>query len=420
MPLTRHFYEMDEVVSAQQVCLRNNWTMKALFWTWELLASAETEAALNGVRLAWLRSGGGYYPTVMTQHPRTANEWIHYVMCADAAIAAATSLTAERFLAITASAPSRQGITPAAVDAKALARRRERSAAFVASLSPDENIDHDDASQFWISLDSACRQGSRSDAFWLLQVVQPVLSADAIWSALRLAVRGENHAELVTIVDRLQATAGSHPVQQILHQTAVLLIHCTPTAERVPLLTPPPTILATAPRFQREWAAWTAVIGRRAARIYAIPTDAMHKATVRGSLAKRFTNIDDVREPMYGLVDGCKWWREAIAAAGICVKREANGDVEIEFPDDDTIEAFYDKHFPDDIPDEWSAADQLKSHGVGVAETAPAEYASVAVREESVDPHAWLTGILVRDTACYSNHSVNLLMSHLNLNTHIR
>ena len=161
-------------------------------------------------------------------------------------------------------------------------------------------------------------------------------------------------------------------------------------------------------------------MGRRAARVYEIPKEAMHAGTTRGSLAKRFTNINDVREPIYGLVDGCTWWREAIAAAGIVVRREANGDVEIEFPDDDTIEAFYDKHFPDDIPDEWSAVDQMKSHGVGVAESATVAPAPVAVREESVDPHAWLTGILVRDAARYGNQSVNLLMSHLNLGTHIR
>lgn len=420
MPLTRHFYEMDEVISAQQVCLRNNWTMKALFWTWELLASAETEAALNGVRLAWLRWGGGYYPSVMTQQPKTANEWIQFVMCADVAIGAAGSLNAERFLAEAAIEPTRQGITPAAADAKAVARRKERSAAFVAYLSPEENIDHDEAAEFWISLDSACRQGSRRDAFWLLQAAQPVLSADAIWSALRLSVRGDNHADLITIIDRLRATAGPHPVHQVLHQAAVLLIHCTPTSDRPKLLAPPTSITTLAPRFQRAWTEWSAVMGRRAARIYAIPKEAMHAATTRGSLAKRFTNINDVREPIYGLVDGCKWWQEAVAAAGILVERQANGDIEIEFLDDDVLEAFYDKHFPDDIPDEWSAEDQQKSHGVGVAETAAVAPAAVAVREELVEPHAWSTGILVRDAARYSNQSVNLLMSHLNLGTHIR
>jgi hypothetical protein len=33
---------------------------------------------------------------------------------------------------------------------------------------------------------------------------------------------------------------------------------------------------------------------------------------------------------------------------------------------DDTVrETFYDTHFPDDRPDEWSKADRAKSHGAG-------------------------------------------------------
>jgi hypothetical protein len=35
------------------------------------------------------------------------------------------------------------------------------------------------------------------------------------------------------------------------------------------------------------------------------------------------------------------------------------------FPNDDVLERFYEEFFPNDIPDEWSAADQQKSHGRG-------------------------------------------------------
>jgi hypothetical protein len=33
--------------------------------------------------------------------------------------------------------------------------------------------------------------------------------------------------------------------------------------------------------------------------------------------------------------------------------------------DDESKETFYETHFPDDIPDEWSLEDQQKSHGIG-------------------------------------------------------
>jgi hypothetical protein len=41
------------------------------------------------------------------------------------------------------------------------------------------------------------------------------------------------------------------------------------------------------------------------------------------------------------------------------------------FKDDAACEAFYEKHFPDDIPDEWSAEERAKSHGQTVNPDAP-------------------------------------------------
>ena len=41
------------------------------------------------------------------------------------------------------------------------------------------------------------------------------------------------------------------------------------------------------------------------------------------------------------------------------------------FKDDAACEAFYEKHFPDDIPDEWSAEERAKSHGQAVNPDAP-------------------------------------------------
>ena len=66
------------------------------------------------------------------------------------------------------------------------------------------------------------------------------------------------------------------------------------------------------------------------------------------------------------------------------------------FPDDDTLEQFFDTYFPDDIPDEWSKEDQLKSHGRGVQETAPPPPEEPQIREEPVSQRAWNCGIHVR------------------------
>jgi hypothetical protein len=48
MPLTRHLYEIDEVISALQLCLHED-NDQALFWLWELVVSGEEAAALAAI-----------------------------------------------------------------------------------------------------------------------------------------------------------------------------------------------------------------------------------------------------------------------------------------------------------------------------------------------------------------------------------
>jgi hypothetical protein len=115
---------------------------------------------------------------------------------------------------------------------------------------------------------------------------------------------------------------------------------------------------------KRAWASWTPLIGTRKARIYEIPTEALTPTTTRGSLSTKYTNIGELRDPVPSLFEGCAWWRARLQEVG-AVQDEETGAVL--FPTDDVLETFYANYFPDDIPDEWSREDQLKSHGRGVA-----------------------------------------------------
>ena len=378
MPLTRNLYEIDEVVSALQTCLRKGWT-RALFWLWELVISEETELATNTLTDCWLRCGGGHDPDLLLLPPgpercvRTA-----------AAIKAAGSLTAERFLALTATMPTRPSVTPKPKNKAAAERRARRSAAFVASLDPAEQLSPEEQRKFWISFDSACRQGSRTDATWLLQAVQSPLSADAIWSALTIAARGPTGPATITLL-RKQSTVQD----QLLYQTAATLLLCIPTAERSEPLPP-----VKAFHEKREWAAWTLDVGRRAVRLHAIPSDALHQGTTRGALPFKYTNIADIREPVALLGEGCAYWRRALKGVGVEVEEETGA---VSFPDDEALDAFHEFHFPDDIPDEWSKQDQEKSHGRGCQESAPPAAPPLQIREEPVEQRAWKLAIHVRD-----------------------
>ena len=144
---------------------------------------------------------------------------------------------------------------------------------------------------------------------------------------------------------------------------------------------------------RQTWATRIEEVGRRRARLYAIPAEALHSQTTRGRIPRKYTNIDDVRDPVQVLSEGCTFWQKTLQIHGIEIDETTGATV---FPDDTALESFYDVHFPDDIPDEWSMEDQLKSHGRGVQESAPPAPENLPVRETPVSRRAWNSGIHVR------------------------
>jgi len=115
---------------------------------------------------------------------------------------------------------------------------------------------------------------------------------------------------------------------------------------------------AAAPRYHVDKSLvekWTALEGRRERREFKTRPEACLFITQRGEMPRNVTNIEEIREPLTAL-HGSPYW-DTIAA-------EFGGWKPI-YKNDASKEAFYDLYFPDDIPDEWSLADQEKSHGRG-------------------------------------------------------
>jgi hypothetical protein len=75
--------------------------------------------------------------------------------------------------------------------------------------------------------------------------------------------------------------------------------------------------------------------------------------TERGQMSETTTTLWEVRgdivETLWG--QGTPYWSQAFAG--------------YDGMDDDAVEAFYKKHFPTDIPDEWSLERQMRTHGPG-------------------------------------------------------
>ena len=338
--------------------------------------SEEEELATTTLTRCWLLWGGGYDVGLLGLRE---DQWPERCVRVMAAIKVAGSMNVERFLELTATMPGRPSMTPRPANAKVAERRRIRAAAFVAAISPEESLPRDEAARFWVSFDSACRQGLRTDALWLLQTAP--LSSDALWSALTVAARGPGTPEAIALL-----RAKSTMTDQLLFLAATTLLLCTPTAER---------ILNNEMRAfheKRNWVRWTENTGRRSARIHAIPREALHSETTRGKIPSKYTNILDIREPMYLLHAGCAFWRRVLVEHGIIYEAESDT---LLFPSDEATEAFYDYYFPDDIPDEWSSQDQEKSHGRG-CERGVAPPSELRIREEPVKQREWNCAIHVR------------------------
>ena len=380
MPLTRNLYELDEVVAALRLCLRNGWG-RALFWLHELIASLESTVALETLRTGWLEYGGGVDPLLITEAPEDSHGWISLAVRVLSAIRKTGSASAMYYLNRTVADPCRPHMTPLPRSDTIRNRRAALRNTFLAAVDPTEHTQ--EACSWAISLDAACRQGRRSDAFWLLQAAQPILSTETIWEGIRA---GKRDAPSTEAISRLRDQS---PVSQcVLYQAAAILFLSNPVAQREAMLVP------QAPNQQvhlRDWALWNSLIGRRSARIYAIPSDALHSGTARGSLGPEFTTITELREPIAYLAEGCAFWKNALAVAAAQEDPFTGGLV---FQDDADLERFVDTYFPDDIPDEWSRTDQVKSHGRGVSGIAPPP---VPIRKDPVSRRAWLAGIATPD-----------------------
>ena len=101
-------------------------------------------------------------------------------------------------------------------------------------------------------------------------------------------------------------------------------------------------------------AEWKTLEGRRKRRVYTPPSDCLPWMTSRGCNPYTKTTIKELRTFTIDVLreKGCPFWQEVLD--------ETNP-----WLDDDAFENFWDRYFPDDIPDEWSLEDQKKSHGSG-------------------------------------------------------
>jgi hypothetical protein len=150
----------------------------------------------------------------------------------------------------------------------------------------------------------------------------------ACWAALRLAALGPLELP-VSLSPLLGDLDGS------LQICVSVLLACS-VAARTPCEIPE--------EINAQLARWASLLGRRARRCYGIPQECLYGLTRRGCLGQKESTLGELR----GIHD------QLVHEQGI---------------GEEGLEPFYQAVFPDDIPDEWSLADQMRSHGAGVLRT---------------------------------------------------
>lgn len=101
---------------------------------------------------------------------------------------------------------------------------------------------------------------------------------------------------------------------------------------------------------------WKSTYSNRKGRAYVLPKDCFYGKTSRGSMTIKESNLSDIYDSDK-LIKGQKMYKELV---------NIFGSFEAFKEDTDRYNEFYEHFFHDDIPDEWSLEEQIKSHGKGI------------------------------------------------------
>jgi hypothetical protein len=331
MTLSRHFYVLEEVAAAlRQACIQRS-LLEAHFWLQELVDSDEAVLAVSTLVQTYIL----YYGV-------SCLEWLRQ---AHAAFSNETISVDALFDACTA-----------------LCRLEERDASFVGLhllMSADKDIpdtvtcdkvpiDCDGAEEEYFA--RALLQGKVRAALW----VSVAQSASAAIVRSLAALQGTS--EIVRIIEHMPQWASITIAPKSILCLQCMVIGLRP-AELKKSFLPCSTV---APMTDRE--EWVSLLGRRRRRLYTPHWSAYYLETRRGRMSYKSSTMTELLQlggsvdTTYAMLRGCNYWEELLEQ---CMR--------IDGSDKDNVwETFCGEAFPDDIPDEWSAADREKSHGPGL------------------------------------------------------
>lgn len=335
MPLTRHLYREDEVEAALQFTILRGRNREAAFWCLEMLDSGLADQLLRALKTIWVLGFGA----------KSLGWWREYCSAA-----AAEALDPDRFVEL-------------AVGLSLLGHRGGRDATAVALLC--RAAEKEGRAPERPGLGVACAGEGELERAFVLCLAQG--RAAAAWWMGR-ALSAERRAVLLEAVAK-QRHGTAEGVQCVSAEGGDLAAWETFAIQCATVCLPRDVFAASLAQklppipaeIQEELEDWKGVVGRRQRRALVIPIDCLYWVTARG----REGSVYDSNEKEL------LRWRfarpQALWGSGYWdTVAEEFGGWEAIAEGAEAQEAFYDREFPDDIPDEWSKAERAKSHGGGV------------------------------------------------------
>lgn len=333
MPLTRHFYALDEVEAALSYSATRNDVRETAFWCHELIQSECASEAISCLFQTWMWDKGPFALGWLLDAGKTlSSEEVTETDVYQAADRLRScyalhdhSLWNILYLYYAGGDHGRpcDPVTP-----------RTPPTAEPSAFSP--------ADMFFLR---ACHQGKAASAWW----ISARRDAGEFWSLVGKCLPHLLPAEQVAdttvclaLFRRYETLLGyrSDAADDVLRCLAVLVL-CLSPAQRAASLQRGRTkeMDAAAAALIADLAPQ---IGRRAARRYAIPAVCLYGITMRGRLRWTDSTLGHLHDVEPHL-RGCTYWDGVLAE-----RRLADEDV------------------PDDVPDEWTTDEKKKSHGDGV------------------------------------------------------
>jgi hypothetical protein len=343
MPLSRHFYSLDEVQAALLYTTSHNKLTESLFWCQELILSGCIGETISTLFKSWLWNTGPMRLEWLINAWKTlASEEISE----DDILLSTYQLTYRinrdnslwNILVLTAKNPNSMPDT-------------------VTRKMPAHYPSLDDKEVYFIR---SLYQGKAQSAWWISQYID----SEDVWHLLKwfcenLTLYKEQYTiclEALRGYDRLLGYKSAE--YDVIIRCAAVIIMCIHPKKQTESFKPlDMNIDKNNMCYLNEW---STIIGRRDRRIYKIPTSCLYGDTLRGTYKWSQNNLVQLYN-VEKYLPGCPFWDEVLEDYATVNEKGI-----ITWFNDDKMENFYEKYFPDDIPDEWSKKDKEMSHGDGI------------------------------------------------------